>query len=181
MIYLGWNGAISSKFYSMPPSKVIHKKYKWFIGSSLTKQAHYPLAVVGEAILRGHCRDYNNNRVYVSSTACSVGRSVNAAWQTLSVGCPSAPCDDARLADRSGAKQFRKTLYFWRVVVVGGLTACDRHVEGEVSQEGDIQENMLGKHCISSEMHVSVGTGLRRLRECPLQGKRGSVCRIHPT
>ena len=34
---------------------------------------------MGEAILRGHCRDYNNNRVYVSSTAWLVGRSGGAS------------------------------------------------------------------------------------------------------
>ena len=74
----------------------------------------------------------------------SGGGSVNAAWQTDTLRWLSVVF--ARLADRSGAKQFTKTLCFWRVG--GGLAACDRLVEGEVSQEGDIQENMLGKHCI---------------------------------
>ena len=74
------------------------------------------------------------------------------------LGCPSAPCDEARLADRSGAKQFTKTLCFWRVV--GGLTACDRLVEGEVSQEAfhipiNIQEIHVAK-CIVNKRFSTI-------------------------
>ena len=107
--------------------KVIHKIR---FGSSLTRRAHYPVA---EAILRGHCRDYNNNRVYVSSTAWAVGR----RERQCCMADRHSPLDgdEARLAGRSGAKQFTKTLCFWRVVGGLAVTACD---PTDLSKEGGL-------------------------------------------